>query len=64
MIPVKPGKAGGNAVNRLCRKWLRGMGHAYGLKYHLYENDRIIMNHNNYPCGYMNGDGGILDSDS
>ena len=61
MIPVKPGKAGGNAVNRLLQEMVTGHGPCVRVgNITFYENDRIIMNHNNYPCGYMNGDVGIL----
>ena len=61
MVPVKPGKAGGNAVNRLLQAMVTGRGPSVRVgNITFYENDRIIMNHNNYPCGYMNGDVGVL----
>ena len=51
MIPVKPGKAGGNAVNRLLQEMVTGHGPCVRVgNITFYENDRIIMNHNNYPC--------------
>lgn len=61
MTPVRKGPAGTDALNRIIQdsfKFTDPGIYIDGLRLH--EGDRIIMNQNNYPCDYMNGDVGII----
>lgn len=61
MAPTKKGMAGTYKINQLIQSSFHytDKGIFVGGT-HFHENDRIIMNHNNYACDYMNGDVGKI----